>query len=616
MLPRPLSVLEESISNVSFYYLNPLFNNDHFFLVGKTRLAALLIAAALQLHSPSTITSSRPPRILAVTHSNGAADVLLSSLLSLQIPAVRGGRPASISPDVQHRSVSALAEHHPEVKDLRDQSCDASLSVPERDAALRDARICASKVAESMMRDLAPVVVTSCIGAHQLLKQSEDDDDDGSNTNGMDHSKQPLFDLVVNDEAAQTTEPSLLVALASSRAEQIIMVGDTKQLPPTVTSQNVELREALGTSPMLRLEHLGVGKQMLNMQYRMKHEALLQFPSRYFYGGKVVSPPSPLPVKNDEMPATELPEGFPWPNDDIPLCFINVHKTGKNNNQDFRNNGTFSFGVDSVELEMTHDYGGKSNPTEAKLAAMIVNIFLLEQSTMRTKTHASKINNNGENSLQNERETSSDEHSKSNIYKTNNNRVSTVAVITPYARQVALLREEISRTSSSSIHNHASNSKGRPVPKKPKVQVGTIDSFQGQETDMVLLSTVRSNPMGDLGFVRDPRRLCVALTRAKKGLIVLGDAKTLRKCPSWRALIDSCMERDCFVEDMDMAWDWLKMRRKNAAFVLDRNADAVIRPFVTTNATVTNSDLDSSQNNVTSSDNILNALSQTRDFHF
>lgn len=57
------------------------------------------------------------------------------------------------------------------------------------------------------------------------------------------------------------------------------------------------------------------------------------------------------------------------------------------------------------------------------------------------------------------------------------------------------------------------------------VRVGTVDSFQGQETDLVLFSSVRSNLMRELGFLRDARRLNVAITRARRGLIIVGDYK-------------------------------------------------------------------------------------------
>ena len=64
----------------------------------------------------------------------------------------------------------------------------------------------------------------------------------------------------------------------------------------------------------------------------------------------------------------------------------------------------------------------------------------------------------------------------------------------------------------------------------------------------MVFSATRSNDLGELGFLRDPRRLCVAITRARRGLVLVGDARTLRTSHHWSALIDSCESRGCFVD--------------------------------------------------------------------
>ena len=88
---------------------------------GKTRTAALLIASALRLHEPPRLDGAGvapPPRVLAVAHSNGAADVLLAALLRAGVPAVRAGRPAAVSPAVRRRPAVALAEQSEPVRAL------------------------------------------------------------------------------------------------------------------------------------------------------------------------------------------------------------------------------------------------------------------------------------------------------------------------------------------------------------------------------------------------------------------------------------------------------------------------------------------------------------------
>jgi len=83
-------------------------------------------------------------------------------------------------------------------------------------------------------------------------------------------------------------------------------------------------------------------------------------------------------------------------------------------------------------------------------------------------------------------------------------------IITFYKAQVELINEKASRVF-------------------PGIKVSTVDSFQGDENDVIIISCVRSNLQGNIGFVNDFRRLNVALTRAKHSLIVIGNAETLEK---------------------------------------------------------------------------------------
>jgi regulator of nonsense transcripts 1 len=81
-----------------------------------------------------------------------------------------------------------------------------------------------------------------------------------------------------------------------------------------------------------------------------------------------------------------------------------------------------------------------------------------------------------------------------------------------------------------------------------EIEVASVDSFQGREKDYIILSCVRSNEHQGIGFLADPRRLNVALTRAKYGLIVLGNPKVLSKQPIWNSLIYHFKENGCLVE--------------------------------------------------------------------
>jgi ATP-dependent RNA/DNA helicase IGHMBP2 len=101
----------------------------------------------------------------------------------------------------------------------------------------------------------------------------------------------------------------------------------------------------------------------------------------------------------------------------------------------------------------------------------------------------------------------------------------TVAVISPYKQQIALLKEQLA---------HAPQLKNYT----DKITVNTIDSFQGQERDVVYISLVRSNDKGDIGFLADIRRMNVAMTRARKKLVVVGDSATLAQHAFYADFID------------------------------------------------------------------------------
>ena len=78
------------------------------------------------------------------------------------------------------------------------------------------------------------------------------------------------------------------------------------------------------------------------------------------------------------------------------------------------------------------------------------------------------------------------------------------------------------------------------------VEVKTVDGFQGREKEIIIISNVRSNRENTVGFLKDIRRLNVAITRSKRKLIIVGDSSTLKFDSTYNDLIDYCKVNDSF----------------------------------------------------------------------
>ena len=100
-----------------------------------------------------------------------------------------------------------------------------------------------------------------------------------------------------------------------------------------------------------------------------------------------------------------------------------------------------------------------------------------------------------------------------------------VGIISPYRAQVQHLRRLISKDAFFKPFRHL-------------ISVNTVDGFQGQERDIILISLVRANAEGQIGFLRDLRRMNVAITRARMKLIILGDTQTMTRHPFYKRLYD------------------------------------------------------------------------------
>jgi ATP-dependent RNA/DNA helicase IGHMBP2 len=116
----------------------------------------------------------------------------------------------------------------------------------------------------------------------------------------------------------------------------------------------------------------------------------------------------------------------------------------------------------------------------------------------------------------------------------------TIGIISPYRLQVQLLQEQAPHSSELRRYAH-------------KITVNTIDSFQGQERDIIYIGMTRSNPDSRIGFLAEIRRMNVAMTRARRKLVVIGDSATLAQTPFYAGFIEYAERHNAY----NSAWEFL-----------------------------------------------------------
>ena len=283
------------------------------------------------------------------------------------------------------------------------------------------------------------------------------------------------FETVFIDEAAQALEPGCWIPIA--KGQRLVLAGDHHQLPPTVKSEKAAregLRETLFEKCIQRQPNTA---RMLKVQYRM-HAHIMGFSSQKFYGGQLVAHPS---VRDADLAAYDPRFNSPRFNDprfapDLPVEFID----------------TAGCGYQELAIPESRS---TANPEEAHL--------LLE----RLAQLLAQLSEPGEPSDPDLRPL-------------------TIGVIAPYRAQINYLKDAIE---DSAVLND--------LLLQRRLSVGTVDSFQGQERDIIAITLTRSNPQGEIGFLSDIRRMNVGMTRARRKLLLVGDSSTLCRHPFFGELL-------------------------------------------------------------------------------
>lgn len=291
------------------------------------------------------------------------------------------------------------------------------------------------------------------------------------------------FGTLFIDEAAQALEAACWIPMR--RASRVILAGDHCQLPPTVKSI-AALRAGLGKTLMERIaENKPEVVTLLKIQYRMNDE-IMRFSSDWFYGGKVESAPQIkyrsvldydhpitwIDTSNEENQITIEGEDAP---EDSASTASSVSAANQNSDLNFKE-------------QFVGESFGRINKAEAELTLLTLAEYFTKIGKQRVLEE--RID---------------------------------VGIISPYRAQVQYLKKLIKKYEFFK-------------PYRRLISVNTVDGFQGQERDVILISLVRSNDEGQIGFLKDLRRMNVAMTRARMKLIILGNKDTMTKHPFYKKL--------------------------------------------------------------------------------
>lgn len=293
------------------------------------------------------------------------------------------------------------------------------------------------------------------------------------------------FKVVIMEDSTQITEPLGLIPLGLQGVEKVVLVGDD------VKCSTFSKDPSLSLSLFERLIKKNFKSHIFDTQYRM-HPDISEFPSSYFYDGRLFDG---ITREDRTLPLIKYPVYF------------------------FDHDG---LGADEERNEDHYDTS-YMNEREAFYIERIVEILIEEKNIPRSE----------------------------------------IGVITAYSAQRTFIskllevndvvnpkRVEAIQENDKALgrEDERVNSELASTCNVNGVQISTIDAYQGREKDVIVMSCVRSNPNGTLGFLTDLKRMSVAFTRARCSFIMVGDSRTLSEDPMWDKYINRLKQKNFYSE--------------------------------------------------------------------
>jgi len=468
-------------------------------------------------------------KVLVTAPSNVAVDNILERLLATtqivqqssksetsKLRAVRLGHPARIKPSILSHSLESLVQSHDGtaiVQDVRSEllsyiqiasnpksrGMDKRVAYREMKGLRKEIRQREGKVVDSLIQDAQVVLATNVGAASHILDDYCNRQSSGGS--GGDRS----FDLVVIDEAAQALEASCWIPIL--RGKRVVLAGDHCQLPPTVKCNNRDVQRDLSKTLFQRV--MDMDKTSRNVRSH-----------------------SDVQKKNIEI----YRDNMESKNIDIESGVSKMLQVQYRMHQDiadWASNAMYQGRLQSHESvksrKLHHLPHVKAESASSSIIIGQATLLLIDTTGCDMYESTNKAG-----SRYNEGEASVVERHVRKLLDIGL-KAEDIAIITPYNGQVEFLRSLL-------------------LPDIPKLEIRSVDGFQGGEREAVVLSLVRSSEKGGkdgIGFLSDKRRLNVAVTRAKRHCAVICDSETVSRNGFLKGLVDWMEEKGEYMSALE-----------------------------------------------------------------
>ena len=435
-------------------------------------------------------------RILVCGPSNISVDNIVERLAPHKLPIIRLGHPARLLSSVLHHSLDVLTKTSDAatiVQDVRKEMDAKQASIKKtRSGRERRAIYTDMKDLRKEYREREKQCVTSLVQGSKVVLAT-------LHGAGSFQLRDEKFDVVIIDEASQALEAQCWIPLLS--AKKVVLAGDHLQLPPTIKSTpstSKSPKDKTKTDSASRLDTTLFDRLLTLHGPSIKRMLTTQ----YRMHEKIMRFPS------DEMyesaliaapsVATRLLTQLPYSVNDTddtrePLVFYDTQ------------GGDFPENAPSSDDPATD---GKNISKSSLLADSKSNQY----EAVLVRHYVKSLVNDGVHSAD-------------------------IAIVTPYNAQLSLLSRDLGLKEA-----------------YPDLEFGSVDGFQGREKEVVVVSLVRSNVSGEVGFLGEKRRLNVAMTRPKRQLCVVGDSETVGKGSKFLKRWMEHLEREADLRYPDLAW--------------------------------------------------------------